>query len=346
VQLSPGRYGLAAYAGSSVALSADGGTAVVIAGEGTGINPVQFTDFYSFDGAQWSAPQEFDSAGTWPVVLSGDGLTALVGTSCCGERVNHASYYAGTQLFRSAGGKWSLVAGMLDNAGAALSSDGSVAVLTRSGKDLGMADIYAPNPTGVVVTVKASGPYGRFVPLKALPPKDERIHYNPAGEAANVTGSLTCKTTNAKYSHPGNPVGIVACSGLTDPGHTIVYDYVNSLYTITRAHSRLAYTGPKSISHGSSVLLSAVLTSRVTGKPISWQRLTIQIGAGGTAQTCTTKPTGSHGGGSCVIAGVQTDASPSMVKIMSPGDSNYLPSQTQAKVQITGQVATARGAQL
>ena len=59
---------------------------------------------------------------------------------------------------------------------------------------------------------------------------------------------------------------VYSCAGLADPGHILVYDTINSLYTVARASVKLSYTGPKSITSGKKVTLSARMTSKATGK--------------------------------------------------------------------------------
>jgi hypothetical protein len=79
----------------------------------------------------------------------------------------------------------------------------------------------------VRVTVQQVTPYGQA----PFPVTNPSITVSPASEAANVTGTLTCQTTATDHSVAGvYPVS--DCTGLSDPGSSVVYDYANSTDTV------------------------------------------------------------------------------------------------------------------
>jgi hypothetical protein len=92
------------------------------------------------------------------------------------------------------------------------------------------------SPKTLTVSVKTSGTYGSEPNLASLPANASSITYDPAGESANVQGSLTCSTT-ATISSPvsGSPYSVSSCQGLSDPGFSVVYDYPHSGYSVTPA---------------------------------------------------------------------------------------------------------------
>ena len=127
----------------------------------------------------------------------------------------------------------------------------------------------------------------------------------------------------------------------SDPDHTIVYDCAHSSYTVTLAPVILTYTGPTSIRREKPVTLSAMLASKVTGKPISGRVLLIQIGRGHFRQSCVTGNTNANGQGSCVIKYVWPYISPNPLKIWFYGDKpgpnyDYAPGYKGMPVTIVG----------
>jgi photosystem II stability/assembly factor-like uncharacterized protein len=84
------------------------------------------------------------------------------------------------------------------------------------------------------VTVHTSSQYGTAPNLAGLLPSNSALSYDPAGEAANVTGTLTCTTTATNASAVGS-YPISGCNGLADPGFSVVYDYAGSSHAVVKA---------------------------------------------------------------------------------------------------------------
>jgi hypothetical protein len=334
------------FFGDKLALSSDGNT-VLVRTHSWGGPGIEFLEFFTYSNGSWAGPAEVKLVPRHPgfggdaLALSGDGRTALVGAP--------GVFHGGVQVFRLAGGAWRLFMGMGEYSprsspeSLAVSGDGDVAIAGDPSRVIsgqistGAADVFAADPTGVVVTIKASGLYGSTPALTGLSPRDPRIAYNPPSDATGVTGALTCQN-NADQTTRASHQDIVSCSGLSDPGHTIVYDYVNSEYTVLRAHTKLAYTGPRTIKHGKTVSLSAGLRSEA-GTGIGGRKVLMQIGAwptpGGPVQTCWTRPTSSQGVGSCVIKKVRTVISPNVVKMHFTGTGgDYFNAGGTAQVRI------------
>jgi hypothetical protein len=90
--------------------------------------------------------------------------------------------------------------------------------------------------------------------------------------------------------------------------------------TVKPAAVLLTYTGPTSIAPKKSVTLSAVLKSASARAPISGRKLTIALGAGKTAQTCTTGTTNNKGAASCTLKKVTLGKGKTNVKVSFTGD--------------------------
>lgn len=336
--------------GDSVALSADGNTALSATREGWPQGT--FAEFFTYGAGSWDLPVEMKlvsrhSTGVGDggvVALSGDGATALV------QAPNVVG--GGAEVYHLAGGVWSRLMGIslpspavIDRFGSAmaLSQDGGIALVGAPGRTVngvqqaGAVEVFAADSTGVVLKVHGSSSFGAPHTLTGLAPNDPRISYVPAGEAHNVTGSLSC-LVNAGPTNSAGQYDISSCHGLADAGRTIIYDYVNSAYVVTQAHVTLTYTGPASMKVGKDVTLSARLVSKVTGKPIAGRVLQLQIGnypvPGGPVQSCHTGKTTSKGVGSCVIHKVRPRSSPNVVITRFAGEHNYFAAKLTVKVTI------------
>ncbi len=100
-------------------------------------------------------------------------------------------------------------------------------------------------------------------------------------------------------------------------------------FVVTREETTTAYTGPTVIAQGQPVTLSGKLLEDGT-TPISGRLLTLTLGSGATAQSCTTGATDVSGNASCVIPGVSVGQGPEPVSATFAGDAYYLPSADTA----------------
>ena len=99
---------------------------------------------------------------------------------------------------------------------------------------------------------------------------------------------------------------------------------VSRTFTIAKAKSTTSYTGATgSVLNGSNVTLSASLHG-VGGAALAGEPLTVTVGSGAGAQTCT-GTTGTSGTASCSITLNQPTGS-IPVSVSFAGDTNYLPS--------------------
>jgi len=116
----------------------------------------------------------------------------------------------------------------------------------------------------LTVTVHASGVYGTAPNLAGLAPGNPAISYSPAGQAGNVTGTLTCSTT-AVSSSPVGLYPISGCSGLAAAGFRVVYDYANSDYKVTKAPLAVRADDTSRLFGTANPPLTATLTGFVLG---------------------------------------------------------------------------------
>jgi MBG domain (YGX type)/FG-GAP repeat len=186
------------------------------------------------------------------VALSGNGTIALLAAPQ--RTVNGQSEAGAGEMFTEGSAAWSGAtelslgtnAAAFDMLGysVALSGDGGEAVLgapyrLENGQSkAGAAEVFAEPQ--LTVTIHASGTYGSAPSLSGLSPTNAAISYSPSTQASNVTGTLSC-STNATSASPvsGNPYGVSSCSGFSDPGYHIFYDYPHSPYTVTPAPLKL-----------------------------------------------------------------------------------------------------------
>ena len=106
-------------------------------------------------------------------------------------------------------------------------------------------------------------------------------------------------------------------------------------FTITRAPTAVAYTGPRHVANGVPAHLSARLTEQ-GGAPVGGRPVTIALGHGSSSQHCTAT-SDSSGAASCTIGDLNqplTAAATVPVTVSFRGDAFYLPSQASASVRL------------
>jgi hypothetical protein len=107
----------------------------------------------------------------------------------------------------------------------------------------------------VTVTIKDSQAYGTTPNLSSIPANDSRITYSPSGQAADITGTLSCTTPATATSHASStPYQIAGCSGLSDSnGYYVLYNYLGSGYMVTKVNPTLSWTTPAAITYGAAL---------------------------------------------------------------------------------------------
>jgi hypothetical protein len=153
-----------------------------------------------------------------------------------------------------------------------------------------------------------------------------------AGEPIVFTlnGAETCTgTTDASGDAPcvitpGEPAGsyTLTASFAGDVSH--VASSTSATFVVTLEETTTTYTGPTVIANGVPTTLSGVLKEDGL-TPISGRTLTLTLGTGVTAQSCTTGPTDLAGSASCTLTPAQP-LGPGTVRADFAGDAFYLPS--------------------
>jgi photosystem II stability/assembly factor-like uncharacterized protein len=148
----------------------------------------------------------------------------------------------------------------------------------------------------LTVTVNTSSGFGSTPPVTGIAASSPSLTFSPSGEAANVTGTLTCSTT-ATTASPVGSYPISACNGLTDPGYSVVYAYAGSAAQITAATQTITFPDPGSKTFGDPDFTVA---------PTASSGLTVSVSVGGSS-TCTASGSTIHltGAGSCAITAAQ-----------------------------------------
>jgi large repetitive protein len=158
-------------------------------------------------------------------------------------------------------------------------------------------------------------------------------------DGAPVAGKLVAFAMGAEScSQTTDANGVAACSVTpSEPAGTYPLtasfagdgNYLGSgggaSFVVTKEETTTTYTGPTVIAQGQPVTLSGQLLEDGT-KPISGRVLTLTLGSGASAQSCTTAATDAAGSASCVVASVSVGQGPQPVSATFTGDPYYLPS--------------------
>jgi streptogramin lyase len=197
---------------------------------------------------------------------------------------------------------------------------------------------------------------GRLTPGTAIAPT--ALAYNGAAagdfnDRATVSATLTDTSTTPATALSGQSVtftlnGAETCNGVTDvqgrascqltPGETsgayaLVANFAGSAtlnpastsasFAVTVEETALTLTAPAAIANGSPVSLNAVLPEDATA-PIAGRGVTLGLGTGATAQSCTATTNGT-GIATCSIAAVNQPLGPGVLFATFAGDGFYAP---------------------
>jgi photosystem II stability/assembly factor-like uncharacterized protein len=215
-----------------------------------------------------------DGGNTWAAQTSNSpqGLTAV---ACSSGSACFAGGALGTVVTTVDGGNiWTQQGNPISGPTSALNAGPTgitaifAAACTSANCDLGTASAGDIMTTPLLtVTVNATGAFGDTPPLTGLSPSDNSISYSPPNQASNVTGALTCSTTATPTSDPGSyPVS--ECSGLSDPGFSVVYDLADSSYTVGKADQTIDFPPISTVTFGAAPFTPNATAS--SGLPVSF----------------------------------------------------------------------------
>jgi hypothetical protein len=160
-----------------------------------------------------------------------------------------------------------------------------------------------------------------------------------------VNGTQACTaTTNAQgiatcAISPNEPAGTYSLSA-TFPGDQtsqpqLLSTNQSSTFTVMQAPTSVVYTGPTTLTNGQPATLSGVVTSTepTSGTPVGGESVTITIGTGSSAQSCT-GTSAANGAVSCTVASVNQSSGTVTVTTSVNGNSYYQPSSTSSSASV------------
>jgi len=172
-----------------------------------------------------------------------------------------------------------------------------------------------------------------------------------AGEAAVPGASLTFTFGSQTCTGQTDADGAAACS-LTPTEAAGSYPLVvafagnanfeastdSTTFVVLKEETRLAYTGDTGLRNGSAAHLSAILEEDGSA-PLSGRSLTLGLGSGSSAQTCTAL-TDATGAAACSIAGVNQPVGAGVATATFAGDEHYRSASDQPATQVSAATVT------
>ena len=146
----------------------------------------------------------------------------------------------------------------------------------------------------------------------------------------NTSGKASCSVTPTESAGTYPVTGTFAGNTSTSP--QLLPSSGHNNFVVTPASTTVTYTGATTATNGSSVTLSSTLTS--SGTPLSGQTLTLTLGSGKTAQSCTAT-TSSSGAASCSIPSVNQVSGTVTVTVSYAGNGSYQSSSTSSTVKVS-----------
>ncbi len=165
-----------------------------------------------------------------------------------------------------------------------------------------------------------------------------------SGQTITLTlnGTQTCTATTASYGKgsctvtPTEPSGTYPVTGTfggnTSTSPQLLASNGSNKVVVCGAPTSIVYTGGTSVTNGQSLTLSATLTSN--GTPLGNQPVTLTVGTGRTAQSCTAT-TNSSGSASCAIQSVNQVSGTVTVTVSYAGNSSYASSSNSAGIKVS-----------
>lgn len=153
----------------------------------------------------------------------------------------------------------------------------------------------------------------------------------------DATGKASCPIT------PGEAAGTYTLTASFAGDSDFLASSGSASFVVTHEETALSYTGDTSAINGQPMTLSGQLTTDdpAAGTPLGGKLITLTLGSGAAAQTCT-GTTSASGTASCPIASVAQPAGSVAVAASFAGDSFYLPASASSSVN--GVAATGAGA--
>jgi hypothetical protein len=191
-----------------------------------------------------------------------------------------------------------------------------------------------PLPWGQTTTVTATvtgfnGEAEQFIPVQ--------FTVTSSGTPSATSGSGTTDAAgHAVFQYSNGTAGsdtVTVWADLDEDGVQDAGETAQTTVVWTKHPTSIAYTGPAFVANGQPAVLSAVLTDTFLSAPVSGETVSITLGTGTSAQTCS-GVTNLAGKATCTIASVNQPLGPLQVVASYAGGTNYLPSSTTASVVV------------
>jgi hypothetical protein len=203
------------------------------------------------------------------------------------------------------------------------------------------ASVTVSTPTSLSVSA-ATGTYGQSTAVTGT--LTNAVNGYPiSGQTITLTlnGSQSCTATTSSTGKascaitPNESAGTYTLSGSfagnTTTSPVLVASSGSNHLVVNGAPTNLSYTGPTSATPGQSITLSSELTS--SGTALSGQTVTMTLGTGRSAQSCTATTT-SSGAAACTISDVNQVSGSVAVTVSYSGNGYYAGSSTSGSVSI------------
>ncbi len=158
----------------------------------------------------------------------------------------------------------------------------------------------------------------------------------------SLNGTQSCTATTTSYGKASCSIAASESAGTypvtgsfagnTTTSPQLLSSSGHNNFVVTPASTTVTYAGATTATNGSSVTLSSTLTSN--GTPLSGQTLTLTLGTGRTAQSCTAT-TDSSGGASCSIPSVNQVSGSVTVTVSYAGNGYYQSSSSSSTVRVS-----------
>jgi hypothetical protein len=215
---------------------------------------------------------------------------------------------------------------------------------------LGLVAVPTATPTTLTVNA-ASGDFADATTVSAVL-KNANTLAPIAGETVTLTlnGAETCSAvtdgtgTASCQITPGEAAATYTLAGTFGGNSTYAASSGSANFIVTHEETGLTYTGNTSAVNGSSMTLSAMLTTDdpSAGTPLAGKTVVFTLGSGGSAQTCS-GTTNASGSASCTIASVSQTVGSVPIAASFAGDSYYQAASASSSADVFPPT-TARGA--
>ena len=259
-------------------------------GAGTPVGTVQFSD----NGTTFGSPLNLDGSGQASIMTADLTVDA---------HMISATYTPSDGNFNASSGS---VSQTVQRARTTLTYDGSTS-----------GDFHDPTVVSATLTRQ----------YDASPIAGKPVHFTVASQSCDavtsVAGQASCTIT------PQDPAGVytVTATFAGDAGSQPSSD--TQAFTVTREQTSLRYTGDTVIANGGIMHASAVLREDDGSPAIAGRSITLTLGSGAVAQSCTAL-TDSAGRAACDIAAVAQPLGPGSVQAVFAQDAYYLASSDTA----------------